>query len=133
MTDATQVLARYFAAFNAGDVPAMLAELTDDVEHHVNEGKIRKGKDLFAEFCAHMSRSYREELTDMVIFGNADGTRAAAEFIVNGTYLATDPGLPEARGQTYRLPGGSFMTLRDGKISRVTTYYNLADWLAQVQ
>ncbi|NBT31655.1 MAG: isopropylmalate/homocitrate/citramalate synthase [Rhodobacteraceae bacterium] len=133
MTDATQVLARYFAAFNAGDVPAMLAELTDDVEHHVNEGKIRKGKDLFAEFCAHMSRCYREELTDLVIFGNADGTRAAAEFIVNGTYLATDPGLPEARGQTYRLPGGSFMTLRDGKISRVTTYYNLADWLAQVQ
>ena len=133
MTDATQVLARYFAAFNAGDVPAMLAELTDDVEHHVNEGKIRKGKDLFAEFCAHMSCSYREELTDMVIFGNAEGTRAAAEFIVNGTYLATDPGLPEARGQTYRLPGGSFMTLRDGKISRVTTYYNLADWLAQVQ
>ena len=133
MTDATQVLARYFAAFNAGDVLAMLAELTDDVEHHVNEGKIRKGKDLFAEFCAHMSRCYREELTDLVIFGNADGTRAAAEFIVNGTYLATDPGLPEARGQTYRLPGGSFMTLRDGKISRVTTYYNLADWLAQVQ
>jgi steroid delta-isomerase-like uncharacterized protein len=133
MTDATQVLAHYFAAFNAGDVPAMLAELTDDVEHHVNEGKIRKGKDLFAEFCAHMSRCYREELTDLVIFGNADGTRAAAEFIVNGTYLATDPGLPEARGQTYRLPGGSFMTLRDGKISRVTTYYNLADWLAQVQ
>ena len=133
MTDATQVLARYFAAFNAGDVPAMLAELTDDVEHHVNEGKIRKGKDLFAEFCAHMSRCYREELTDLVIFGNADGTRAAAEFIVNGTYLATDPGLPEARGQTYRLPGGSFMTLRDGKISRVTTYYNLADWLAQVK
>jgi len=133
MTDATQVLARYFAAFNAGDVPAMLAELTDDVEHHVNEGKIRKGKDLFAEFCAHMSRCYREELTDLVIFGNADGTRAAAEFIVNGTYLATHPGLPEARGQTYRLPGGSFMTLRDGKISRVTTYYNLADWLAQVQ
>lgn len=133
MTDATQVLAHYFAAFNAGDVPAMLAELTDDVEHHVNEGKIRKGKDLFAEFCAHMSRCYREELTDLVIFGNADGTRAAAEFIVNGTYLATDPGLPEARGQTYRLPGGSFMTVRDGKISRVTTYYNLADWLAQVQ
>jgi len=68
MTDATQVLAHYFAAFNAGDVPAMLAELTDDVEHHVNEGKIRKGKDLFAEFCAHMSRCYREELTDLVIF-----------------------------------------------------------------
>lgn len=132
MTEARATLTRYFNAFNAGDTDAMLAELTDDVAHHVNEGKIRAGKDLFRAFCDHMTRCYKEELTDMVIFANNDGTRAAAEFIVNGTYLQTDAGLPEARGQTYRLPGGSFMELRDGKISRVTTYYNLADWVAQV-
>ena len=132
MTDATAVLRRYFDAFNAGDVNAMLAELSDDVAHHVNEGKIRSGKPAFAEFCAHMSRCYREELTDIVLFSAEGGTRGAAEFTVNGTYLETDSGLPEARGQTYRLPGASMMTLKDGKITRVTTYYNLADWLAQV-
>ena len=60
------------------------------------------------------------------------GDRAAAEFVVNGTYLKTDEGLPEARGQTYRLPAGTFFTIRDGKIARVTTYYNLADWMRQV-
>jgi steroid delta-isomerase-like uncharacterized protein len=125
-------VARYFAAFNRGDVAAMLAELSDDVAHHVNEGKVRRGKAPFAEFCAHMARCYREELTDMVIFVAPDGTRAAAEYTVNGTYLATDPGLPEARGQTYRLPAGSFFTLEDGRITRVTTYYNLADWIGQV-
>jgi steroid delta-isomerase-like uncharacterized protein len=125
-----QIVHDYFDAFNAGDVEGMLACLTDDVAHHVNEGKIRSGKALFAEFCAHMSRCYREELTDMVIFSNGD--RAASEFIVNGTYLATDPGLPEASGQTYKLPGGSFFDIRDGKIARVTTYYNLADWIKQV-
>ena len=58
--------------------------------------------------------------------------RAAAEFVVNGVYLQTDDGLPEARGQTYVLPAGTFFTLRDGRIQRVTTYYNLADWIAQV-
>ncbi|ARE39270.1 Isopropylmalate/homocitrate/citramalate synthase [Rhodovulum sp. P5] len=126
------VIERYFAAFNAGDTPGMLAELSEDIDHHVNEGKIRRGKPAFAEFCAHMSRCYRETLTDMVIFTTADGTRAAAEYVVNGTYLETDEGLPAATGQTYRLPAGSFFTLKDGKISRVTTYYNLADWLAQV-
>ena len=131
-TDATVILRRYFDAFNAGDVPGMLACVTDDVAHHVNEGKIRLGKAAFGDFCAHMQRCYREELTDMVLFSTSAGTRGAAEFIVNGTYLATDPGLPEARGQTYRLPGGSFFELTDGRISRVTTYYNLADWLAQV-
>lgn len=126
------VIERYFAAFNAGDVDAMLDCLADDVVHHVNEGKTREGKDLFRAFCAHMNRCYRENLTDMVIFSNPDDTRAAAEYIVNGTYLETDAGLPEAWGQTYRLPAGSFFSLRDGKITRVVTYYNLADWTAQV-
>lgn len=136
MTDrtdaATATLRRYFEAFNAGDTDGMLGCLTDDVAHHVNEGQIRTGKPAFYEFCAHMSRCYREELTDVVLFVAADGTRGAAEFIVNGTYLETDPGLPEARGQSYRLPGGSFFELTGGQISRVTTYYNLADWQAQV-
>ncbi len=126
------IIQTYFDAFNAGDTDAMLDCLTDDVAHHVNEGKIRTGKALFAEFNAHMTRCYRETLTDMVVFVNPDETRAAAEFVVNGTYLATDEGLPEAKGQTYRLPAGSFFTLRDGRIARVTTYYNLADWIAQV-
>jgi steroid delta-isomerase-like uncharacterized protein len=122
----------YFEAFNRGDTPAMLACLSDDVRHHVNEGQVRTGKDAFRDFCTHMSRCYREELTDMVIFEAEGGTRAAAEYIVNGTYLETDAGLPEARGQTYRLPAGSFFSLEDGLITRVVTYYNLADWTAQV-
>jgi len=130
--DAKALIAAYYDAFNAGRTDDMLALLHDDVEHHVNEGKIRRGRALFAEFNAHMTESYRENLTDMVIMANEAGDRAAAEFVVNGTYLKTDPGLPEAAGQTYRLPAGAFFTLRDGRIARVTTYYNLADWMAQV-
>ncbi|MGZ3215162.1 ketosteroid isomerase-related protein [Paracoccus sp. T5] len=130
--DAKALIAAYYDAFNAGDTDLMLAMVHDQVEHHVNEGQIRKGKDLFASFNAHMTERYRENLTDMVIFANEAGDRAAAEFVVNGTYLKTDEGLPEAKGQTYRLPAGAFFTIRDGKVARVTTYYNLADWIAQV-
>ena len=128
----TDTIARYFAAFNADDTEAMIDCLADDVAHHVNEGNIRIGKDKFRDFCAHMDRCYKENLTDMQIFVSDDGTRAAAEFTVNGTYLATDEGLPEATGQTYKLPAGSFFSLRDGQITRVTTYYNLSDWIKQV-
>ncbi|WP_378947949.1 ketosteroid isomerase-related protein [Paracoccus sp. R86501] len=127
---ATALIQAYYDAFNAGQTDRMLDLLHDDVEHHVNEGQVRKGRDLFAAFNAHMTDSYREELTDMVIMANGD--RAAAEFVVNGTYLKTDEGLPPANGQTYRLPAGAFFTVRDGKIARVTTYYNLADWMRQV-
>jgi steroid delta-isomerase-like uncharacterized protein len=127
-----ETIARYYAAFNAGDAAGMLDCVTDDIEHRVNEGGIRRGKALFAEFCAHMGVSYREELRDIVVFVNADGTRGAAEFVVHGTYLQTDPGLPEARGQTYVLPAGAFFELRGGLIARVTTFYNLRDWVTQV-
>lgn len=130
--DIKTLIAAYYAAFNAGRTDEMLSYLHDGIEHHVNEGGIRRGKEKFSEFNAHMTRSYKETLTDMVIFANETGDRAAAEFVVNGTYLATDEGLPEARGQTYILPAGAFFTIRDGKIARVTTYYNLADWMRQV-
>lgn len=122
----------YYAAFNAGDTEQMLSMVSDDIAHDVNQGTRRSGKALFAEFNAHMTRCYKEELTDIVVFADETGTRAAAEFTVNGTYLSTDEGLPEANGQTYRLPAGTFFDLKEGKISRITTYYNLEDWIAQV-
>lgn len=128
----SDTIAAYFAAFNAGDTNSMLDCLDEDIAHHVNEGQIRVGKPAFAEFCAHMTKCYKENLTDLVIFESAGGTRAAAEYTVNGTYLVTDSGLPEACNQTYCLPAGSFFTLAEGRISRVVTYYNLADWVAQV-
>lgn len=130
MTRAT--IEAYYAAFNRGDIDAMLATLHDDFAHHVNEGAVRLGKAAFADFCRHMSETYREQLTDIVVFSSDDGRRGAAEFVVNGIYLKTDPGLPEARGQTYVLPAGGFFSLTDGKITRVTTYYNLQDWIRQV-
>jgi steroid delta-isomerase-like uncharacterized protein len=131
-TAAQDLIRRYYDAFNAGDAAGMLDSVSSDIEHRVNEGGIRRGKILFVEFCSHMGVSYREELRDLVIFANEVGTRGAAEFIVHGTYLKTDPGLPEAKGQTYVLPAGAFFDLKDGHITRITTFYNLADWVRQV-
>ena len=47
---AKEVIEQYFAAFNAGDIDGMLACLSDDVAHHVNEGQIRAGKVKFRAF-----------------------------------------------------------------------------------
>ena len=131
-THARATIAAYYAAFNAGDLAGMLATLHDDFAHHVNEGTTRLGKAAFAEFCGHMAQTYAENLADMVIMADDTGSHGAAEFVVHGQYLKTDPGLPEARGQRYVLNAGGFFTLKDGKITRVTTYYNLNDWIAQV-
>lgn len=130
--DTLALLARYYAAFNAGDSEGMLACLTDDVAHDINQGERQVGKDVFRAFNAHMARCYRERLDDIVLMASADGARAAAEFVVHGKYLATDEGLPPATGQRYVLPAGAFFDIRDGLISRVSVYYNLGDWTRQV-
>lgn len=129
---AKALVERYYAAFNAGDMDAFLSLLTDDVIHDINQGSREIGKEAFRAFMVRMNSSYKEELVDVVIMTNEDGTRAAAEFVVLGAYLKSDEGLPEAHGQTYRLPAGAFFELRDGKVARISNYYNLEDWIAQV-
>lgn len=133
MSDATvDLLSRYYAAFNAQDMETFLSLLTEDVVHDINQGSRETGKQAFVDFMARMNRCYREQIVDLVVMSNTTGTRASAEFTVLGTYLATDEGLPDACGQTYRLPAGAFFEIRDGKVARVTNYYNLQDWLRQV-
>ncbi len=133
MSDATiKLVQAYYNAFNAGDMPTFLSLLTDDVLHDINQGRTEVGKAAFATFMARMNAHYREQLENIVIMSNAKGDRAAAEFRVVGEYLQTDTGLPVAKGQRYSLPAGAFFTVRDNKIARVTNYYNLQDWIAQV-
>ncbi len=132
MTDTVSLIRRYYDAFNARNWDVMLDCLAEDVRHDVNEGVARGGKAKFRDFLAHMARCYEETLTDMAVMVDDTGGRAAAEFIVNGTYLQTDSGLPVARGQTYRLPAGAFFEIRDDRIARITTYYNLQEWIRQV-
>lgn len=130
---ATAALIRdYYAAFNRGDSEGMIAFLSEDVIHDVNQGERRQGKDKFRAFNARMDHHYKEELRDIAVMVSRDGTRASAEFNVHGTYKNTDEGLPPATGQKYVLPAGTFFAIRDGKITRVTTYYNLTDWITQV-
>jgi steroid delta-isomerase-like uncharacterized protein len=127
-----ELIASYYRAFNARDYPAMLALLSDDVAHDVNQGPRELGRDRFASFLQRMDECYREELVDLVIMEDPAAERFAAEFTVLGSYLKADAGLPDAHGQRYTLPAGAFLCVREGKITRVTTYYNLSEWLAQV-
>ena len=128
-----KLIERYYAAFNAGELDGMVACVGPAFVHDVNQGERRKGKLKFREFSEHMTVCYREELRDIVVMVSRDGTRASAEFVVHGQYIGTDAGLPKARGQRYKLPAGAFFAVKDGLITRVSTTYNVANWLAQVK
>jgi steroid delta-isomerase-like uncharacterized protein len=127
----TELVTAYYAAFNRGDWDGMCGLLADNVVHDLNQGDREIGRAKFRAFLDRMNRSYRERLRDIAVMAGPMG-RVGAEYIVDGTYLATDEGLPPATGQTYTLPGGAFFEIANGAITRVTNYYNLQDWLRQV-
>lgn len=131
MNDTGRLIQAYFEAFNRQDADGLLATLADDVVHDINEGPTEVGIEAFRRFKAHMDATYREQIVDLVVMTSGD--RGAAEFTVNGTYLQTDGPLPKANGQTYSIPAAAFFAVRDGKISRVTSYYNLKGWMKAIE
>ena len=132
--EATKALIKdYYSAFNAGDIEGFLELLDDAVLHDINQGGREKGKPAFKAFLERMNRSYEEQIVDLMIMSNEDGSRASCEFTVLGTYVSTDEGLPQARGQRYKLTAGALFELKNGKISRITNTYNVKEWLRQVE
>lgn len=129
---ASQLIQTYYQCFNRRDYPGMLALLSPQVLHEVSQGESQHGQEAFARFLAHMDACYRERVYDLVILSNPEGSRVAAEFMLDGEYRQTDGALPPAQGQTYPIRVGAFFELKDGFITRVSNHYNLRDWIAQV-
>ncbi len=123
----------YYEAFNKKNWETFFDLLDEHVVHDINQGNQEVGKNLFMHFMERMNRSYDERVVDLIVLTGKHEERAAAEFFIEGVYLATDPGLPPARNQKYRLRCGAFFEIRKEKICRVTNYYNLKEWLSQVQ
>jgi steroid delta-isomerase-like uncharacterized protein len=127
-----QLIKSYYEKFNAQDNEGFLDLLSDDVIHEISQGGIDKGKETFRKFLNHMDKCYKERAYDIVVMTNEDGSRAGAEFMLDGTYLEQDGSLPPANGQTYTLRVGAFFEIRDGKVARIANHYNMKDWLKQI-
>lgn len=129
---ALEIVEHYYEAFNNRNWAGMLALLDPQIRHEVNQGETRIGLEKYESFLKHMDESYEETLKDIVLMSDAGGTRIGAEFVVHGIYKKGEEGLPPAHGQSYILPAGAFLEVHNGKITRVTTYYNLPRWIELV-
>ena len=130
---ATALVLSYYDAYNRRDWDAAVQFVAEDVAHDVNQGWREVGRARLREFLARTGRCFHERIGDLCVLALAEGTRAAAEFVIEGTYVESEPGLPPARGQKYTLRGGAFFEVNEqSRIARVTNYYNLQDWLRQI-
>jgi len=127
-----EIIKNYYDSFNDQNLNHFLNLLDENVIHDINQSKTEIGKAAFSEFMESAYFHYKEKVTDLIIIANEDGSVAAAKFVVEGTYLNTAEELPKAKGQFYRLACGAFFTVKNQKITQVTNYYNLQDWLRQV-
>lgn len=131
--DTETLIRTYYDRFNAKDTEGFLELLTEDVVHEISQGGSETSKESFRHFIKHMDHCYDERVYALAVMVSVDGSRAAAEFMLDGTYLNQDGNLPPAHGQKYTLRVGAFFEIRQGKVARISNHYNMKDWLKQVQ
>ncbi len=127
-----EIVQQYYQFFNQKNWQGMLALVNSEVRHETNQGEVRLGIEKFTAFLQKMDECYDENLTDMVFFTEPSNNRIAVEFVVNGIYKKGDEDLPPAHNQSYILPAAAFLEVRNNKIIRITTYYNLPLWIELV-
>lgn len=128
-----ELIQKYYDNFNKAKFNDMLSLLADDVRHEVNEGEPQMGIEKFRAFMKVMDEHYSEQVVDLVVFSAGNAHRFSAEFYIDGVYKKSQAGLPEAKNQKYNLRVGAFFEVSEGKIKRVTNYYNLNKWIELVK
>lgn len=132
--NSTDILKKYYAAINTHDLNQFLSLMDENVIHDINQGDTETGVSKLKTFMQKDFGSFNEKLYDIIIYPSHDGKHFAAQWMDHGTYYSNYPGLPiKARNQQYTIRGGQFFEIDAGKITRITTYFNEADFLKQLK
>lgn len=125
----TNPVKKYYEYFNKKDIDGILSLVTDDVINDANQGDSVTGKEALKKAIETAWEYFDEQVSNLDLMVNADGSNVASEYVVNGTYYKTKPGLFPSTNQHYEIIATAVFKIRDGKISRITRYYNTKKWL----
>lgn len=120
---ARELVLGYYEAINAQNLEALDGLTIENVTCDTQVTERLVGRQQLVAYLRDSNARCREHVFDIEIMVSADGSRAAAEFTVLGFPLAdSNGGAAPDPGQTYRLPGGSFFEITDGRIVRISSY-----------
>jgi steroid delta-isomerase-like uncharacterized protein len=120
------------AAWNAHDVERIAAFYTDDCfKEDIAVGKATHGKEEMKALIGGAFTAMPDMKIELLTLLHR-GEWAATEWTMSGSYSRDYPGFPLAAGRRFSVRGASIMELRDGKISRISDYWNYASFLQQV-
>ncbi len=114
MTRESDVVRRYFDAFNNQDLEGVLTTFTEDAAIVSASGTRISGHDEIRQRYEYMFSTYPDGFCDLTMACGSDGS-AAAESVFTGT--------PVGRAETVRSKGAELLTIRDGRISELRDYH----------
>jgi steroid delta-isomerase-like uncharacterized protein len=130
-TELDTIIDDHFAAEIRGDLPALLATFTDDVEHDVvGDGEPRHGRDEVAGFYQRLLGDLTLERIDSVRRYHGDGF-AVDESVVHARAIGNPFGLEgRNRALTFRLL--HVFEMADGRIRRENAWLDVPAIISQL-
>jgi len=129
--EGTDVIRDYAAAWCSHDVNSLLAVFTNDcIFEDVTLGVTNRGKEELKAFAETFFR-FAPDLRLEVAHSAIGREFAACEWVFSGTQRMEFMGKP-ANGKRWSFRGVSFIELADGKIKRLSDYWNLSAFLEQL-
>jgi steroid delta-isomerase-like uncharacterized protein len=127
----TNSLNDYVAAWNSHDTEKIVSFYTDDIVYEdVALGQIKRGKEELRALDNYYFAAF-PDVNFEVKSSFISGDWSASEWVMSGTHKGDMPGLP-ATGKRFSIRGTSVAELKEGKIKRISHYYNWMDFLQQI-
>jgi steroid delta-isomerase-like uncharacterized protein len=121
-------------AWNAHDGAAVVASMAEDVAYvNLGSGERFDRRDAVREYVDALATTFSSDYHFELGLVLGDEGSFAVEWTLSGTNDRADErsGLP-ATGQRFRIPGVSVGRRREGQVTEVRVYWNMADYLQQV-
>lgn len=130
-TDTGTVVREWTEALSRHDPDAALEFIAEDcIFINYGAGERQEGRaEMRAHFVELFVRSSDMQFEITRLF--ADGDYFAKQWIMTGTHNGDTPGLP-ATGRQFCIHGAGIGEVRDGKVVNATEYWNLVEFLNQV-
>jgi steroid delta-isomerase-like uncharacterized protein len=131
MSDSTDIVARWAAAWSSGDITRVAELFVEDcVYEDVTLGVVNRGTaelEAFGQAFFAAAPDLQIELASHIVSGD----HGAAEWWFKGTQHGEVIGLPPS-GRRFAFRGMSAFDLRDGKIVRCSDYWDLETFRSQI-
>lgn len=124
-----ELVMRYYTAYNAENWQACFSLLSPDVVHDHPKGR-ELGKLSFERSVFQADRC-RLQFANISIRASQSGRQAVAEYSVLRSDLNTAPEMLQGNIPSHHLQGRSFFDVKGGLIRRITTYFDLKEWMGR--